>query len=280
MYRFKVFFKGLKFIDKLTYLYGKTIELILPERYNKIVHLRTFINNVHSLGYDIKHHSNHLILQSTSKAIELRNNTSDRDVFSQVFINNEYQVIIDYVIINQLKLNTIIDAGANIGLTALKFATFFPDSKIICLEPDPNNYRQLQINLNGMINIACLQNALWYKSDILALSRDFRDSREWSIHVTKPHNGDKDLVSALSIHDIIKNYNLQEIDFLKIDVEGSEAEIFKEEHNLSYLNMIKIIAIEIHDEFNCRLEIYEILKDYGFSIINSGEFTIGIKPSL
>ena len=279
MYRFRIFLKYLKLIDKLVYLYGKTIKLAIPRSYKRIAHFRNFTDNVQSLGYYIQLQSNHLVLQSTFGSLTLRRNTSDIDVFKQVFINNEYQIVIDYFIINQIQVDTIIDAGANIGLTSLKFATSFPNSKIICIEPDSDNYKQLQLNLKGLNNVFSLKKALWYESDFLTFERVFRDSREWSIQVTKSHNKEDALVPALSIHDLIKDYDLQEVDFLKIDIEGSEAEIFKEEHDLSYLNIVKIIAVEIHDELDCRLEIYKILKNYGFLIFNSGELTIGIKPS-
>ncbi|KQN30878.1 hypothetical protein ASE92_19260 [Pedobacter sp. Leaf41] len=279
MSRFRSFFKNLKSIDKLVYLYGKTIEFAIPGRYKQIVHFRSFINNTQSLGYEIKFQSDQVLVQSGFYAIKLRDNTSDKDAFSQIFINNEYQTLIDYIHLNEIEINTIVDAGANIGLSAIKFSNAFPNCKIICLEPDSDNFEQLQINLENISNVIMLQKALWHKQDFLTLNKDFRDSREWSRRVVKSNNTDDNFISAVSIADIIKQYSLQEIDFLKIDIEGSEAEIFKAENDLSFLRQVKIIAIEIHDEFNCRNQIYRILRDNSFFIFNTGELTIGVKHS-
>jgi hypothetical protein len=50
--------------------------------------------------------------------------------------------------------------------------------------------------------------------------------------------------------------------------------------DVSYLSKTKCVAIEIHDEFNCRQEIYNLLEKYNFEYFNSGELTIGINQYL
>ena len=71
------------------------------------------------------------------------------------------------------------------------------------------------------------------------------------------------------------------MDILKIDIEGSEKQIFTSPvANFNFLKSTKCIAIEIHDEFDCREEICNILTDYGFVLFNQGELTIGINQKL
>lgn len=43
---------------------------------------------------------------------------------------------------------------------------------------------------------------------------------------------------------------------------------------------VRVVALEIHDEFNCRTNIQNILTKYGFDYTNSGELTIGINKNL
>lgn len=69
--------------------------------------------------------------------------------------------------------------------------------------------------------------------------------------------------------------NFDCIDILKMDIEGAEKELFAAS-DLSFLKHTKCIAIEIHDEFNCRNSIYQRLADYGFTRFNAGELTIGV----
>jgi len=65
-----------------------------------------------------------------------------------------------------------------------------------------------------------------------------------------------------------------------MDIEGSEKEVFTNPNSdVSFLAITKCIAIEIHDEFDCREAIYEILTKYGFLLFNSGELTIGVNTN-
>ncbi len=75
--------------------------------------------------------------------------------------------------------------------------------------------------------------------------------------------------------------NFHTIDILKIDIEGSEKEVLTSpKADVSYLAKTKCVAIEIHDEFDCRESIYEVLRQYNFEFFNSGELTIGINQTL
>src|SRR5688572_4216031 len=69
----------------------------------------------------------------TRYPVAIRAKSSDEFTFRQIFVNTEYEF--DFVGTPE----TIIDAGANIGLAAVYFINRFPGSKIICLEPEPEN---------------------------------------------------------------------------------------------------------------------------------------------
>ena len=69
------------------------------------------------------------------------------------------------------------------------------------------------------------------------------------------------------------------VDLLKIDIEGGEAEVFKSsELTDAWLPRVKAMAIEIHDEFECRETIMKQLKKHDFQVVDSAEgLTIAIK---
>jgi hypothetical protein len=74
----------------------------------------------------------------------------------------------------------------------------------------------------------------------------------------------------------VKKYNLTTIEILKLDIEGSEKEIFEKDKKINeILNITGNLVIEIHDEFNCRNQILEILDAHFTNINNIGELTIG-----
>jgi hypothetical protein len=66
-----------------------------------------------------------------------------------------------------------------------------------------------------------------------------------------------------------------------MDIEGSEKQVFTSpSSNLDFLKITKCIALEIHDEFDCRSDIYKVLNDFDFKLFNQGELTIGINQNL
>lgn len=206
--------------------------------------------------------------------------SSDISVFGQIFEEEEYQIVIQTYIEN-FKENpkNILDAGSNIGLTTLYFNNKLNSANIICVEPDDDNFDILKYNLNSNRIEANLYKAgLWSKNTNLKIINDFRDKKEWSVRVKESETGD---LKAITIHTLLEEHQWKFIDILKIDIEGAEKEVFNAlNSNLSFLKKTKCIAIEIHDEFNCRQEIYDILNKYHFKCCSSGELTIGVNQQL
>lgn len=209
--------------------------------------------------------------------------SSDLDVFNQVFKDLEYQPVVatfKKYFPNHKEIN-IIDAGCNIGLTSLYFSRFFDNANYICIEPDDSNFESMRYNLekNKVQNVIKVKGGLWSKNTFLNIVRDFRDKNDWAIRVEE--TSDKTNLEAFSIDYLIKKHHFEVIDILKIDIEGSEKEVITgNSANLSYLSITKCIAIEIHDEFNCREAIYKILEDYNFTYFDDKELTIGVNQNL
>ena len=208
--------------------------------------------------------------------------SSDLNVFAQIYQYDEYKPLVETFqkhFPNDRKLN-IIDAGSNIGLTSVYLSKRFPNSNFITIEPDTSNFESVGYNLdiNEIGNAAKIKGGLWSKNTNLKLVNDFRDQKEWSIRVEETDEvGD---LKAFSVNYLIKEHQFEIIHILKIDIEGSEKEVFTGSNvDVSFLSKTKCIAIEIHDEFDCRQDIYKILKEYDFEFFESGELTIGINQS-
>jgi FkbM family methyltransferase len=209
--------------------------------------------------------------------------SSDLNVFAQIYQYEEYKPLVETFrghFSNGKKLN-IVDAGSNIGLTSVYLSKYFPDSNFITIEPDTSNFESVSYNLdaNGIQNVVKVKGGLWSKITNLKIVNDFRDQKDWSIRVEET-NEDGDL-KAFSIQSLMKEHKFDTIDILKIDIEGSEKEVFTGVGaDVSFLVKTKCIAIEIHDEFDCRTDINELLTSYNFKYFDSGELTIGINQSL
>lgn len=217
-------------------------------------------------------------------AIKLRKRpSSDLNVFAQIYQYKEYKPLVatfQKYFPKDEKLN-IIDAGSNIGLTSVYLSKYFPDSNFITIEPDTSNFKNVSYNLeaNGIQNAVKIKGGLWSKNTNLKLVNDFRDKNDWSIRVEET-NEEGDL-KAFSVNYLRNEHHFETIDILKIDIEGSEKEVFTgATADVSFLSKTKCIAIEIHDEFDCREAIYKILREHNFDFFESGELTIGINQNL
>jgi hypothetical protein len=96
------------------------------------------------------------------------------------------------------------------------------------------------------------------------LENDFRDRKDWAL-TTKEDLNER---LRVTLREIILENKLTYITFLKIDVEGQNGLYLGLMQIYHFLNITKLIAIEIHDEFNIRPTIYQIFKEYGFCILN------------
>jgi FkbM family methyltransferase len=65
-------------------------------------------------------------------------------VFAQIFIQREYSCLDDLSVSN---VDLVIDCGANVGYSSAYFLSRFPECNIICVEPDPSNFRSLEENM-------------------------------------------------------------------------------------------------------------------------------------
>jgi FkbM family methyltransferase len=209
--------------------------------------------------------------------------SSDVLVFNQIFIDEEYKPVVEIFKknFNNHSNLIIIDGGCNIGLTSLYLSNYFNDSNFICIEPDAQNFESLSLNLDNknIKKLHKIKGGLWSKNIYLKILTDFRDKREWAFRVEE--TSEKTDLPSFSINYLVKQYALEAIDILKIDIEGSEKEVFTNPNaDVSFLLITKCVAIEIHDEFECRDEINTILTNYGFEFFSSGELTIGINKNL
>lgn len=207
--------------------------------------------------------------------------SSDVLVFNQVFGYKEYEPVVKTYLENFKTNNVvnIIDAGANIGTATMYFMDTFNNVKIVSIEPEKHNFNSLLFNLKNQDSCIKLNAGIWSRDANLKIINDFRDKSDWAFRVIE--TDDKEGIPSFSLNTIQQKFNFEYIDILKIDVEGSEKEIFTSINtDLSFLNKTKIIAIEIHDEFKCREDIYKVLTQYGFTYMDYAESTIAINQRL
>ncbi len=204
-----------------------------------------------------------------------KGDSSDVFVFFQVFIRDEYLPLFEKVSNLEIGPRYVIDAGANIGFFSLALSCHFPALKILAIEPDPDNYRMMNLNLeaNGLIaSSVSFRAALWVRRQKLFLQK--KNSKEWSYAVSETKNGDGEECEATTIDDITQMEDFSKIDILKIDIEGAESALFQDLKFLNNLSRTLVLAIEIHDDKADRRQINNVFHDKGFQFMEQGELTI------
>ncbi len=170
----------------------------------------------------------------------------------------------------------IFDLGANIGMSILFFKRLFPEARIIAFEPDPRTFEVLQSNVqaNGWKNVELHPLALAGREGEIDFFTDTgnRSSLVASVYGHRVSGTVKQRVKAAPLSKFLG----QPADFVKIDIEGSEAEVFQELASSGSLAKIKSLAVEYHhhlvpeeDKLASFLKIFE---DHGFGYSISAPF--------
>jgi len=166
--------------------------------------------------------------------------------------------------------DVIIDAGANIGLFAIYVARRNSRCRVIALEPCAENFQYLQTNVAQ----ACPKNVTCYE---VALGAGFGQgqmqavgarSLDHVLHCDANVTGGVPVIPLSGLFDLAR---AEEIDFLKVDIEGSEHGVFAAA-SPELLSRFKRIAMEYHDQIVPGT--LELLR----SVLHSGH-EITVRPS-
>jgi len=170
----------------------------------------------------------------------------------------------------------VIDAGANIGYTAILFANWWPDCKIISIEPDKKNFELTVKNTALYPNITVLNCGLWNKEANLKIEAGQEDgfvvreiSNDESVTISE------NLTSGISIEQLINRFKIPQIDFLKMNIEGSEKEVFSENYK-TWLPKTNAMLIELHDGKNngCSKAVFSATNQYDFAVAETAPYGI------
>lgn len=208
----------------------------------------------------------------------IRPAATDIVIFNEVLRHESYKPAIELQKRLNLKVEYIIDAGANVGSATVYFKTYYPASKIVAVEPADSNAAVLQATIaaNGYTDVKLFKGALWNKNEKLAMKDFFRGDREkelsFYVEEAEPAAASDSYVEGATIEHLMELYQFPRIDILKIDIEGAETKIFTSpDQYLPLLSKVGILAIEIHEEVFDKWKFVNELEQAGYSQINIGE---------
>ncbi len=176
-----------------------------------------------------------------------RPQSSDLDVFKQIFVLHEYALVTG--LLKGSSVGLVLDCGANAGYSAAYFLTQFPRCELIAVEPDAANFRLLQRNLAPYGKRArAMHSAIWSHSVGLKITDNlFRDGREWARTVRECRGDETPDFVATDIATLLHDSGHERISLLKMDIEGAETIVFNSNYE-DWLSRVDNIAIELHDD--------------------------------
>jgi len=169
---------------------------------------------------------------------------------------------------------SVIDAGANEGFYALYMKSRNPNIRIICAEPVPAVYDILTRNIqaNGYSGIQTVKAALshqngtgvWetYPHVSSVSAEDLSRIRQPWIKRDRIRSVP---VRKITLETLFQNQNLDDADLLKIDTEGSEAQVLMGSESM--LKRIRKIVVEWHTP-ELREQCTRILQNHDFKLIH------------
>ncbi len=162
----------------------------------------------------------------------------------------------------------IIDCGSNIGMSILYFKSLYPVSKILGFEADPYIFSFLEKNIESfdLNSVTVINKAVWDTEDQV-LSFMAEGGAGGRLQLSSDQFKYIDVKTAR-----LKNYLNEEIEFLKIDIEGAEYKVM--EDCFDKLSWVKNLFIEYHSMANEKQNLHHILK-----IVNEAGFRYHIKEA-
>ena len=211
------------------------------------------------------------IVQSNDLRLDYKTNKAVLLILKEVFLERTYA---DYFPFYEAA--TIVDIGAHYGFFTL-FAAKNTDAqaRIYAFEPATANFKRLQNNLKAhdLDHVVAEQFAVSDQNGMV----DIYLGRSENNSIFQRGEGASESVPAITLAEIFNRYQIDSINFLKMDCEGAEYPIlFQLPENL--FQKIQTISLEFHDlkkQSYTGLALSRFLQKQGYQIVkfNHGRST-------
>jgi FkbM family methyltransferase len=132
----------------------------------------------------------------------------------------------------------VIDGGSNIGMSLLFFKWIYPQSHVVCFEPDPKVLDILRENVvrNRLSDVTLVNAGLSGEAGTASFLPDGRDGGR----VVQSEGESRVQMERLS------DYLTEPVDFLKLNIEGEELPVLREAADSGKLRNVRQMVVEYH----------------------------------
>lgn len=216
---------------------------------------------------------NNFKLKKLNHPFAIRNNPFDFATLEEVLLKGDYNMDLSFQPL------TIIDGGANIGLTSVFFANKYPNAQIVSIEPEMGNFEMLKKNTSHYPNISLINAGIWNRKTDLAIVDNGKGNNSFTVEELTQPTGTS--IKAVSISDVMNENKWKTIDILKLDIEGSEKNVFEKNYE-SWLPFVKVLIVELHDRMisGSSETVFKAVSNYNFSGEVKGENQVFVNNDL
>lgn len=168
------------------------------------------------------------------------------------------------------QVDTILDIGANIGISSIYLGSLFPQARLFAFEPAPENVAVLERNMKGRAQVRVVPVALGERDGTLEFfaSDSATNFGGFSRFEAGSDVGRKTAVPVRHAGRQFAELGVAQADIIKVDVEGSEWEIMNALGE-DFLSKTKYICGELHGH-----------RDFELLASLSRHFHIAVRKSL
>jgi len=188
------------------------------------------------------------------------------EMFEEIFLRDQYRFA------PSRPRPLILDVGSNVGLSILYFKREYPDARVVGFEPDPRTFAVLERNVrqNGLSDVTLVEAAVSDGRESLVLHADVPGSPQASTTSMRAATGAR---STTVRADRLSRHVADEVDLLKLDVEGAEGTVLAELADAGRLPLVREIVMEYHHHLDShRDELSDVL-----SLLEGAGFGYGLE---
>lgn len=163
-----------------------------------------------------------------------------------------------------VEVKKMIDLGANFGEISLYFSRHCPEAKILAIEPSSSNFKILKSNCHFQNfptgNILLVNEAVSDVKGVVEITKGISAENiliHSGIHLKEEDSDKSDVltekVAADTLASFMERFDFNELDFLKVDIEGSEPMLY--ESLKQRISDIRSVLIEIGNKADHRMYI-------------------------
>jgi FkbM family methyltransferase len=168
---------------------------------------------------------------------------------------------------------TILDLGANVGLTLALWHSWWPEARMVAVEPDDDNLRLLGKNVVGFAG-----QVQTVRACAVGVARELeldRRAGEDAYRVAELGSSVGPRLPGRLVSELMQTHGIEVLDLLKCDIEGAEREVFAACD--TWIGRVRCMVVEVHDGLGIA-ELAEMLARAGgrFASVDTGDPTVAV----